>query len=232
MMPANFARASGAMTVMIKGYEKIEKNEDKGEQVTAVRDTWRNCLRQEHPGEYPVGDEGADIATLSHHLLGVGFLFPSIASQWTRCERREVRPDLNDSPITTYNVVGRFDSIQAWMNSQPRCLGICSDCDGEMYGVHDIGKVLCCQFLHEDVSVDWNLNVRGTAGYSLAGIIYFGGSHFVSRIITAVGKVYSHDRMDRTLGTFNGLLGHKQFTDKDLKTFGTRKAIIAVYLQR
>ncbi|KAF6752338.1 hypothetical protein DFP72DRAFT_850137 [Ephemerocybe angulata] len=67
-----------------------------------------------------------------------------------------------------------------------------------MYIKHKHSDVLSFEVVEagDDLLVDTRLNVGPWGSYRLAGVIYYGDYHFVSRVITREGKVYTHDGMD------------------------------------
>jgi hypothetical protein len=62
------------------------------------------------------------------------------------------------------------------------------------------------------------------------GVVYFGGSHFVSRIITTEGKVYYHDGMDGPYSTFEGVFGI-EFAETRLSTCRGKTPSLALYVK-
>jgi hypothetical protein len=51
----------------------------------AMRNAWRETMRQEYPGQYPVGSVGADILELSRRMLGVAPRFSGLDTTCGSC---------------------------------------------------------------------------------------------------------------------------------------------------
>jgi hypothetical protein len=66
----DLARHRPALQTLVDGFRNMQIEQGEMD-ITSVRDRCQETVRAMHPGEYPVGRQGADIRTLSQDLLGL-----------------------------------------------------------------------------------------------------------------------------------------------------------------
>lgn len=75
--------------------------------------------------------------------------------------------------------------------------------------VHHLAPALLCVELvgSRNCMIEPQLQFGEFGEYRLIGIVYFGGFHFISRIITTDKNVYLHDGMNGAYATYEGCIG-------------------------
>jgi hypothetical protein len=76
--------------------------------------------------------------------------------------------------------------------------------------------------------IKFNCEDNQTIKYRLIGLLYFGGFHFTSRIISSEGDVWYHDGI-QTGNNFKSQ-GHRKFmNDEDWQACEGRKLVMSIY---
>ncbi|RXW14794.1 hypothetical protein EST38_g11057 [Candolleomyces aberdarensis] len=222
---------SPAMEAMVGGFAALTPGSiEEGSDLTQVRNRWRQTLRLTHHDEYPVGVEGADMVTLSRHLLGMELKFGDAEVECSTCRVRLVRSDLRHKLLGLYNVVTDDKSIDNNVKQMFEPVGICPQCPGKLLVVHELRDLMCYEVMGQDITLSPAIDVGLREYYRLAGIIYYGTFHFVSRIITKAAKIYYHDGMDGTSAVFDGVL-NDSYDLSALNKCNGRSASIAIYIR-
>jgi hypothetical protein len=228
-MPEEMKAYSGPLAMLLERCGTIGGSEDKGRALTMVRNEWRAHLRAAFPREYAPGIGGVDVFTLSQHVMGAALHWLDAETECSGCGAIEVDPDLTKKVVTKFNVITDWQTVREWLLESTQSVGDCVVCGKDKYIIQDLPEVLCLQ-VSGMTRVDWRLDVTSVEMYRLVGLIYHGGFHFVSRVITVGGKVYSHDGIVGTTSTFDGLLGEDGFGEDDLGTCGGRPVTLAIYV--
>jgi hypothetical protein len=168
--------------------------DDRG--LSSIRDEWRRSMRDLYPADYIAGTNGVDICALTYRLFGRDAADAETEGSCRRCGAREM--------VSGYTGIGpvilisdAVQSVQEEVSHRMRCYDRCRDCGGEKFYQHLQKSVLCVQVVPRiNVSIDVALEAANGVTYRLAGIIYFGDRHFVSRTVSPVGDVYFHDGME------------------------------------
>jgi hypothetical protein len=139
--------------------------------------------------------------------------------QWTVCNM-------------TMNIVAGYSSIQDWF-APHSYRNTCQICQKPCSVQHNL---LCCppmlvfcmtgvhlQIEHTLMLEPYSSNLQS---YSLAGVIYFGQNHFISRIILTDNTVWIHDGIIGCQSAFEGILGQ----DINLNYCQGKVASYAVYV--
>ncbi|KAF6745771.1 hypothetical protein DFP72DRAFT_823739 [Ephemerocybe angulata] len=218
---------STVMNAMIEGFEGMPQKDPETE-LCEVRDIWRNVLRETYPVDYS-SVHGADIVSMSEHLLGSPYQGNRVKIVCSQCG--DTSSQYTDVPatISAFNAVRDAMSIQHYLDERLWPITTCT-CSGDVFVKHRHSEVLGFEVVDAgDLLLNDRLDVGGWGSYRLAGMIYFGMSHFVSRAITRDNKVYVHDGMDGCNSTFEGVLNHG-FDIAELARCGEKTASIAVYV--
>ncbi|KAF6751802.1 hypothetical protein DFP72DRAFT_816009 [Ephemerocybe angulata] len=222
---------SPGMTSMVTAFERMSRYGDPESEITNARNDWRKTIRLLHPGRYPGGRQGVDIMDLTQDLLGYRFRGLKTAVTCTSCDHRASEYAPIPSTIAPFTCVRHARSIQEFIDQQFTPLRECEFCEGNVYIKHKHSDVLSFEIFdaEDDLLLDTRLNVGPWGSYRLAGIIYYGDNHFVSRAITREDKVYAHDGMDGVHSTYEGVLGH-QWSSQDLKSCYNKAASLVIYV--
>jgi Helitron helicase-like domain at N-terminus/PIF1-like helicase len=199
-----------------------------------ARDLLRQQLQAAFPTEFPLG------AFVSVHSVIARLLSTrrTILSSALYCPNDHQTPNRVQClkncllPVAT-NFVG---TMQEWVNRMETCsVAKCEFCDTEFirrYSFERDAALLAFDVAHSAVRSDYFLRVivrENCRQYRLRGIIYFGGGHFVSRVITAEGRVWYHDG----IATGSSMVDDGPIADCDLELCLTRRPMLYLYtLQR
>lgn len=212
----------------------------------SVRDDVRETLRQEDSSLFPSGQTGTDIRDLisyfftSHHRIAMGYRRVS-------CNYCHFFQDLDGPPERVMSILdGNYRSINEWLQEWLEEPSIC-DCGSPMSTnrTYDQPPSLLAFSLNTSrVSISKTIRIKDSNGKStmlpLRGIIYSGGFHFTSHIITPGKEVWYHDGM-LTKRTCNKKGHLSDFTEDALKvcieknSSGEtieRQAVVAIYSKK
>ncbi|KAF6748649.1 hypothetical protein DFP72DRAFT_819901 [Ephemerocybe angulata] len=221
---------SPAMNAMVSAFETMNKHDPERE-MTRVRDEWRATIRDRRPAQYPEGRQGVDIIELSQDLLGYRFRGLTTATTCGSCNKHASECGSTPGTIAPFCSVRRALSIQDFVDQCFRPFRHCSTCGGEVFIRHKHSEVLCFEIVEteDDLLLNSRLQVGEWGSYRLAGVIYYGDNHFISRVVTRDNKVYSHDGMDGVHSTYEGVLD-QGWSSKELNTCNDKAASLAIYV--
>jgi hypothetical protein len=201
------ARNSPTLQTLVDRFQDMQ-NEEPGLELTEVQDRCRQSLWSLHPGEYPHGQIGADIQTLTQDLMGLRGDTDVAVTQCVACHVYQEQQGLEVRALNGYTVLQDCNSTQEEVNIRHQPVGACRTCQQMVVIMHEILDVICFDVMDKPLAVLDPVLVLPVQGkYCLAGIIYFGQYHFVSRVITSVGMVYSYDGIESSSSTYEGELG-------------------------
>lgn len=110
-------------------------------------------------------------------------------------------------------------------------MDVCERCSMDIFVEHAIEDLLCVELVGQsNVWIDQGLKLGAYGDFRLVGVVYYGGAHFVSRILTGDGDVYYHDGIDGPYSTFEGRMG-KDLTQESLLVCRGRTPSIALYVK-
>ncbi|KIL54149.1 hypothetical protein M378DRAFT_93063, partial [Amanita muscaria Koide BX008] len=167
--------------------------------LNSCRDNLRRKLQYISPNSFAWGQFTA-ISILLQYLLST----PSQTIETSlHCQNEHVIQDENP-PNNTYCMISAGTtvpaSIQLWLTSfREATYHQCSSCHSNLYRQLKLSyalPIVALEFAGHKLDIDAVLNVSilgGDTTYKLRGIIYFGDSHFTSRIINDNGMTWFHD---------------------------------------
>jgi hypothetical protein len=223
------------LTALTNGFKEVLENKSTLEN---VRDSIRNQLHNIDPVKFPTGHKGASVTNLALEMFKTKAVVTLSQQLCTECEYEgdEKNNRLGyvieaDPSVTT--------STSKWLNSiHVKTQENCPECAHAMehpiyyksppkllimeYPGQDIKTSHCLRFVDEDKEETVKLHLRG--------IIYHGGFHFTSRVISAAGDVCYHDGM--VTGRSCVYDSHlKLLSYEDLGHCKNRNLVLAVYAQ-
>jgi hypothetical protein len=229
--------------MLSEGYKKVIRGL---ETLENVRNDVRETLKQENSDLFPSGQTGTDIRDLisyfftSQHKISLGYLRVS-------CSTCNFFQDLDNPPERVMSILdGTYKSINEWLQCWLEEPSICN-CGSSMttYRTYDQPPSLLVFSLNTTrVSISKTIRSKGSNGkftvLPLRGIIYSGGFHFTSRIITPGKEVWYHDGMVTRRNCVKK--GHlTDFTEDSLKTCVEknssgesveRQAVVVIYSKK
>ena len=199
-----------------------------------VRDVLRQRLHAKHPTEFPTGTAGASAAGLAAKIFDTRKILASASVECTQCDYEE---DLADHRLgfVLYEMNNEAISTGLWLkNLKHHTSKKCPDCPQPMRKSisYDSPPPLLIFEINSD-----NITLNKTIGFEeddemkvlqLKGMVYHGGFHFTSRIISSDGAVWFNDGMttgrqcekDGNLETMSG---------KKLMKCRGKKLVLAIY---
>jgi hypothetical protein len=229
--------------MLSEGYKKVIRGL---ETLENVRNDVRETLKQENSDLFPSGQTGTDIRDLisyfftSQHKISLGYRRVS-------CSTCNFFQDLDNPPERVMSILdGTYKSINEWLQCWLEEPSICN-CGSSMttYRTYDQPPSLLVFSLNTTrVSISKTIRSKGSNGkftvLPLRGIIYSGGFHFTSRIITPGKEVWYHDGMVTRRNCVKK--GHlTDFTEDSLKTCVEknssgesveRQAVVVIYSKK
>ena len=228
---------------MSEGYKKVTRDL---ETLENVRNDVCESLKKENSDLFPSGQTGTDFCDLisytftSHHNIGLGYRRLS-------CNTCNVFQDLDSPPERVMSILdGTYKSINEWLQHWLEEPSIC-DCGSPMatYRIYDQPPSLLVFSLNTTrVSISKTIHIKGSNGkftvLQLRGIIYSGGFHFTSHIMTPGKEVWYHDGIVTRRNCIKK--GHlTDFTEYSLKTCVEknssgesveRQAVVVIYSKK
>ena len=229
--------------ILSEGYKKVTRGL---ETLENVRNDVRESLKKENSDLFPSGQTGTDIRDLisytftSHHNISLGYRRVS-------CNTCNVFQDLDSPPERVMSILdGTYKSINEWLQHWLEEPSIC-DCGSPMatYRIYDQPpSILVFSLNTTRVSISKTIRIKGSNGkftvLQLRGIIYSGGFHFTSHIMTPGKEVWYHDGIVTKRNCIKK--GHlTDFTEDSLKTCIVknssgesveRQAVVVIYSKK
>lgn len=219
------------MSVLVDALNEMPLDDPESELVVA-RDACRAWLQQRYPASYAAGTKGVDIVTLSKHFMGVTTTSTASRPICTQCLLEQQVEEELTSGGEGY-ISGTFSSassVDAIVTERINGDAVCTDCQSPTMLDPVVPDVLCVEFLGKSKpEISPRIRPPGAGSYRLAGVIYYGGFHFVSRVITLDNKIYAHDGMIGSSSVYEGVLDI-DMPAKDLVSCWGRAASLAVYV--
>jgi len=228
-----FAKSSERMEILGKGFKDVENGILT---VEILRNNIRRDLHHQFPDIFPYGYQGTSVVELVTKMFHNEQTNASSQLQCTDCDFCDDLIEDTLSPVIhgTANISATVrEQIQATMVTASR--QVCPDCLCHLRNVtsyNHLPKLLI--FAVGGYNIEMSKYIKITTNdmsrkFYLKGIVYYGGFHFVSRIIRKDDTVWFHD----------GQMGRECIYDKkledlsnsDLKTCGQRTASLVIYAQ-
>ena len=161
------------------------------------RDIFRHALETIDSQNHKFG-EITSVGSLLHHLLQTENETTSIQN---RCPNNHTEPVHSISSGHFQPGMEVHTSIQHWVNcprsyTRRRCR-VCSSPHAQTAEYVDLPNIIAFELKDHTTTVDMLLSVKLRTGsvlkYKLAGIVYFGDTHFVACVIRQDGQIWFHD---------------------------------------
>ena len=218
-----------------QGFDNIIKGSTTFEQ---VRDDWRYVLHTTDPVMFPRGTHGISVAGLAEEILKVT---ESIASSQHQCSTCEYAENPIDDKLTyvLHADNSTKHSTNTWVNGLSQTTHRrCPDCNHSMKQVifyNEIPNIVILEYPMKNIQTSHSLKIMTDKGemtiLNLRGLVYHGGYHFTSRIISSEEKVWYHDGINTgKLCLTDGILGNQ--SDDRLRMCRGRDLVLAVYAQK
>ena len=217
------------------GFDNIIKGSITFEQ---VKDNWRNALHTTDPVMFPRGTRGISVAGLAEEMLKVR---KSIASSQHQCSRCEYAENPIDDKLTyvLHADNSTKHSPNHWVNGLSQITHRrCSDCNHSMKQVifyNEIPNIVILEYPMRNTQTSHSLEFITDEGeikvLNLRGIVYHGGYHFTSHIVSSDQKIWYHDGNNTgKICLLDGLLGTQ--SEDRLSVCRGRDLVLAVYAQK
>ncbi|KAF6755123.1 hypothetical protein DFP72DRAFT_811972 [Ephemerocybe angulata] len=222
---------SPALASMIAGFEHMPQRDPEME-LTRVRDQWRNCLRDTRPGTYPSGRLGADIMSMTEDVLGYRSGTSRVKTRCVGCKDHAVETVLGPSRLVApFTAIRNAMSVQHFVDEAWQPLRACTHCGSDVLLKHRRSEVIAFEVAGAgEVLLNNRIEMGSWGLYRLAGAIYYGENHFISRIITRDNKVYGHDGIEGGYSTYEGIVDDS-FPSKLLETMRGKSVSLVIYVQ-
>jgi hypothetical protein len=219
------------LNTLTKGFWNVFHNKSSMEN---SRDIVRQKLHNAYPSLFPVGPVGTSVNRLAHELFKTSQLIAYSQKICIKCNNQQAEIEDRLGYVLDLGL-STGSSTSQWLrqlhhNTNERC----SECWSQIiqpisYDTSPNLLIFNCAnanmkishkiiYDEEDHSIDLQLR----------GIIYHGGFHFTSRIISQTGKVWYHDGMETGQDCVAG--EHlEQWLDNELKECKNRRSALAIY---
>ncbi|KAF6746514.1 hypothetical protein DFP72DRAFT_823084 [Ephemerocybe angulata] len=221
---------SPSLASMIAAFEGMPQRDPELE-ITGVRDEWRAALRETHPSMYPPGRRGTDLMGLIQHVLGFRFASARIRTSCEGCRVTTVETAKGGArTVAAFCSVREALSTQSFVDEAFSPVRRCSSCDSDVLVKHRKSEVLALEVAgaDQDLLMNSRIEVGDWGLYRLAGVIYYGDEHFISRVISRNNKVYVHDGIEGGYSTYEGTLDD-DFSAAALSKARGKSASVAMY---
>ena len=203
-----------------------------------VRDNWRNVLHTIDPVMFPRGKHGISVASLAEEMLKVT---DSIASSQHQCSRCEYAENPIDDMLTyvLHADNSTKHSTNTWVNGLSQITHRrCPDCNHSMKQVifyNEIPNIVILEYPMKNIQTSHSLEFMTDEGeikiLNLRGIVYHGGYHFTSCIVSSEQKIWYHDGINTGKLCFRDGILRSQSEDR-LRVCQGRNLVLAVYAQK
>jgi hypothetical protein len=188
------------MNALILNFKRLYENKIPFEE---ARDNIRRLLHNKNPTMFPYGRIGMDICDLTENIL---FSNHNTLYSWYHCNKCNTRRQIeNNIPSYVIYLSNNFHgSIAQYLqrflcrSSTKKCR-ICKSNMDRISFYKDMPGILTFSNLNLNMTISKKFKIKtndlNDVTYRLKGIIYHGGFHFNSRIITLDNNVWFHDGM-------------------------------------
>jgi hypothetical protein len=218
--------------LLSQGFDKILRGSTTFEQ---VRDDWRNALHTENPTRYPRGAHGINVAGLAEEMLKMTESIASSQHQCSRCDHAE--DPINDELTYVLHADGSTrHSTNNWINNLVQTTHKrCPNCNHKMKQVvfyNQVPNIVILEYPMRNIQTSHGLEFLTEEGekqvLQLRGIVYHGGYHFTSRIVSAGQHIWYHDGINTGKTCLrDSILGN--LTDNKLRQCRGRDLVLACY---
>jgi hypothetical protein len=224
-----FKSLSIYMATLSNGYASVLKGKSNLE---AVRDRVRKKLHMSDQNMFPYGHLGTNIGDLAMKMLDHGERIKITSITCEKCGKDPISTSV-DLVINVQDVshVSLTEWFKNWQNQPNVKCRLCKS-SRHLFRHFDQAPKLLAFNLNEDLGVSEYLQIKNGDGsftsLALRGIVYAGGFHFTSRIISPDKNVWYHDGITSQKTCAKD--GHmSDYTMNSLLSCRQRKAILLVY---
>jgi hypothetical protein len=215
-----------------RGFEKVLQKKATLEE---VRDIIRQKLHTMNAEKYPLGKTGASVGYLAVDMLKSNRVVTLSQIMCSECDYAE--PELADQLGYTLCTNTSFKSTLDWVSKTEISINTeCPNCSSALTNpifYKEVPQILICEYPLQNIKTSHKITfVTGEKEtvLHLRGIVYHGGFHFTSRIISADGDIWFNDGMTTARTSEDD--GHlKHTSDSRLKTCRGNNLVLAVYAQ-
>jgi len=219
---------NNTMKYLISGFEQASIKQLTLEH---VRDNIRHILHKRKPESFPYKHVGTDIIELTHMLCDTDDVVLSFHYQCIKC-KHIVNTKNNTKSSLIYYGTNIFNGTTAdYLYSRLiKTNRTCDRCNGKVQKSTKFYKqppLIIFALQNNNITISKDVHVNNTI-YHLKGIVYYGGFHFISRIITSDNKVWLHDGIEtKDRCQYDGKLD--TYNDSELVTCNNKYARIVMY---
>jgi hypothetical protein len=201
-----------------------------------VRDHFRSILHEQNPVIFPRGTHDISVASLAQEMFKVNYNIASSQHQCLRCDYAEIPID-NKLGYVLHTDDSVQHSTHNWISTLSQTTHRrCPDCNNKMKQVifyNDTPHIIVLEYPLKNVETSHQLKFvtedDSIKILKLRSIIYHGGYHFTSHIISANQHVWYHDGITTgSLCTRDGILVNISDTIKKCRN---KDLVLAIYAQ-
>ena len=197
-----------------------------------ARNSVRHLLHRKDPIAFPYGTRGVDISELLLHM----FTEKSIGKIIFNCENCGVSRTSGSRVTSLFSITRqRFPTIQDYLDATAKKTKKCA-CGHDVTRTYKYNssvdfRVISLTPGSEAVKISKSISLCTDTGQMvlpIRGAIYYGNSHFVSRIVTPGGKVWYHDGIETKQHCLHeGYL--VDYTEDNLRCKGLKICVGVIY---
>ena len=229
-----FRNINSRLGTLAAGFEKVLNHNAAFED---IRNRIRYELNKSDSVRFPYGSHGASVSNLAMAMFKSNRILATSQCMCTSCDysmpRANARTNffLENNDLTQHSTAKWLQTLELETYQEcPHCL---SDMKHPIV-YHTAPKILIFEYPDMNIRTSPTVTVTTTDGnrvvLNLRGIVYCGGFHFTSRIITKDKEVWYHDgRVTGQTCTYEGLLDF--MTDIGLRHCQSRNLVLAIYAQ-
>jgi hypothetical protein len=216
-----------------KGFNKVLQEKATLEE---VRDVIRKKLHNMNGEKYPYGKAGATVGYLAVDMLKSNQHVSLSQVMCSECEYAEPEnPEQHGFVLLASHLTPK--STSEWISKieipiSAECPS-CSSALTQPIFYHQVPQILICEYPQMDIKTSHKIvfaTDKEDIILYLRGIVYHGGFHFTSRIISSEGDIWFHDGIDTGRNSEND--GHMScISDIQLRTCRGKDLVLAIYAQ-
>ena len=198
MWSREFGLTSSFASKLASGFQKVSAKEKNLED---IRNIVRKFLHKKDPAAFPYGTSGVDISDLLLYIFaskGIG----KILYNCTNCGA-STNSAIKVTTLFTISVK-KYPSIKEHIDAIARKTKKCSQCSQNVSKTHKYNsppRLRVINFSHQSqgIKISKSITLESESGpttLNIRGAIYYGGAHFVSRIVSPTGEVWYHDGIE------------------------------------
>jgi hypothetical protein len=224
------------LTALVDGFDLVSKGEKSFEN---VRDSIRTKLNVFDAQRFPTGRTGTSVAMLAIDMFKTRHVIASTQLVCPDCEFYDDAEVYSRRGYVLQPHIDQSGSTKDWiLTLHDKTSRVCPDCSSKLekpilyYKAPDI---LFLEYSHQDIEISHVISVRdhknNLTNLHLKGVVYLGGYHFTSRIVSETGDIWYHDGKTTKRSTSDN--GHiKIIHDSELRECNGNDMVLVVYAQK